>query len=160
MVRLDHLNIVLSRFTVFTTQFLFVDASAVPEGASGRCAFTFLLLWAMMLYAYYSSAIVSALMDVGQSGPGSLRMLADSNYDIVTEDFGPEGNLIFDVSLNVKKYFLFTYIYLTFNFKTFVERVKLARLGIPKEKEKDGELLSNDAKRCTISSRRPNSISC
>ncbi|XP_026740754.1 ionotropic receptor 75a-like [Trichoplusia ni] len=86
-------------YTVLTT-WLQQDASAVPESASGRFAFTVLSVSAMLVHAYYTSAIVSALMSTGRGGPDSLRALADSKYAIGSEDYDYMRYLFFDVETN------------------------------------------------------------
>ncbi|KAF9795718.1 hypothetical protein SFRURICE_018846 [Spodoptera frugiperda] len=83
-------------YTVLTT-WLQQDASAVPEGASGRWAFTVLSVSAMLVHAYYTSAIVSALMSTGRGGPDSLKALGDSKYAIASEDYDYMRYLFFDV---------------------------------------------------------------
>ncbi|XP_075983885.1 ionotropic receptor 75a-like [Anticarsia gemmatalis] len=83
-------------YTVLTT-YLQQDASAVPEGASGRWAFTVLSVSGMLVHAYYTSAIVSALMSTGRGGPDSLKALADSKYAIASEDYDYMRYLFFDV---------------------------------------------------------------
>ncbi|XP_047999250.1 uncharacterized protein LOC125236476 [Leguminivora glycinivorella] len=72
------------------------DASAVPEGASGRITFLVLSVCSMLMYAYYSSAIVSALMSAGSSGPTTLRALGDSRYRIASEDYEWQRHQMFD----------------------------------------------------------------
>lgn len=74
------------------------DASAVPDGASGRLTFIMLSMFSMLVYAYYSSAIVSALMAAGGGGPTSLRDLADSRYALASEDYDWMRYLMFDVN--------------------------------------------------------------
>ncbi|XP_050353693.1 ionotropic receptor 75a-like [Nymphalis io] len=76
------------------------DASAVPEGISGRWTFLVLSISAMLIHAYYTSAIVSALMSAGRSGPDSLRTLGDSKYSIASEDYDYMRYLMFDVETN------------------------------------------------------------
>ncbi|PZC83436.1 hypothetical protein B5X24_HaOG200810 [Helicoverpa armigera] len=83
-------------YTVLTT-WLQQDASAVPEGASGRWAFTVLSISAMLVHAYYTSAIVSALMSTGRGGPETLKALGDSKYAIASEDYDYMRYLFFDV---------------------------------------------------------------
>ncbi|KAJ8711424.1 hypothetical protein PYW07_008666 [Mythimna separata] len=83
-------------YTVLTT-WLQQDASAVPEGGSGRFAFTVLSVSAMLVHAYYSSAIISALMSTGRGGPDSLKALGDSKYAIGSEDYDYMRYLFFDV---------------------------------------------------------------
>uniref|UniRef100_A0A2A4K3Y1 Ionotropic glutamate receptor C-terminal domain-containing protein n=1 Tax=Heliothis virescens TaxID=7102 RepID=A0A2A4K3Y1_HELVI len=83
-------------YTVLTT-WLQQDASAVPEGASGRWAFTVLSISAMLVHAYYTSAIVSALMSNGRGGPETLKALGDSKYAIASEDYDYMRYLFFDV---------------------------------------------------------------
>ncbi|KAJ8713078.1 hypothetical protein PYW08_008382 [Mythimna loreyi] len=83
-------------YTVLTT-WLQQDASAVPEGGSGRFAFTVLSVSAMLVHAYYSSAIISALMSTGRGGPDSLKALGDSKYAIASEDYDYMRYLFFDV---------------------------------------------------------------
>ncbi|XP_045769940.1 uncharacterized protein LOC123870639 [Maniola jurtina] len=73
------------------------DASAVPEGVSGRWSFLVLSISAMLIHAYYTSAIVSALMSAGRGGPDSLRALGDSKYAIASEDYDYIRYLMFDV---------------------------------------------------------------
>ncbi|XP_045454238.1 ionotropic receptor 75a-like [Melitaea cinxia] len=80
--------------------FLQQDASAVPEGISGRWNFLVLSISAMLIHAYYTSAIVSALMSAGRSGPDSLRSLGDSKYAIASEDYDYMRYLMFDVETN------------------------------------------------------------
>ncbi|KAI5631388.1 hypothetical protein NE865_15905 [Phthorimaea operculella] len=63
------------------------DASAVPEGTSGRWSFLVMSISAMLVHAYYTSAIVSSLMSSGRGGPHSLRGLGDSKYAIASEDY-------------------------------------------------------------------------
>ncbi|CAG4933457.1 unnamed protein product [Colias eurytheme] len=84
---------------VFAT-FLQQDASAVPRGISGRWSFLVLSISAMLIHAYYTSAIVSALMSTGRSGPDSLRSLGDSRYSIASEDYDYMRYLMFDVPTN------------------------------------------------------------
>lgn len=74
-----------------------LDASAVPKGLSGRWTFMVLSVCAMLVHAYYTSAIVSALMSAGSGGPDSLRSLADSKYAIASEDYSYMRYLFFDV---------------------------------------------------------------
>nr|XP_026488853.1 ionotropic receptor 75a-like [Vanessa tameamea] len=76
------------------------DASAVPEGISGRWTFLVLSVSAMLIHAYYTSAIVSALVSAGRSGPDSLRSLGDSKYSIASEDYDYMRYLMFDVETN------------------------------------------------------------
>ncbi|CAG5024549.1 unnamed protein product [Parnassius apollo] len=76
------------------------DASAVPEGFSGRWTFVVLSISSMLIHAYYTSAIVSDLMSTGRSGPDSLRSLADSRYSIASEDYDYMRYLMFDVRTN------------------------------------------------------------
>ncbi|CAK1590486.1 unnamed protein product [Parnassius mnemosyne] len=76
------------------------DASAVPEGFSGRWTFLVLSISSMLIHAYYTSAIVSDLMSTGRSGPDSLRSLADSRYAIASEDYDYMRYLMFDVKTN------------------------------------------------------------
>ncbi|XP_037872511.2 uncharacterized protein LOC101735556 [Bombyx mori] len=76
------------------------DASAVPEGISGRWTFIVLSVSSMLVHAYYTSAIVSALMSTGRSGPDSLRSLADSRYSIASEDYDYMRYLMFDIKTN------------------------------------------------------------
>ncbi|XP_013167364.1 PREDICTED: uncharacterized protein LOC106117548 [Papilio xuthus] len=76
------------------------DASAVPEGASGRWTFVVVSVFSMLIHAYYTSAIVSDLMSTGRSGPDSLRALADSKYAIASEDYDYMRYLMFDVETN------------------------------------------------------------
>ncbi|XP_023951192.2 uncharacterized protein LOC112055349 [Bicyclus anynana] len=76
------------------------DASAVPEGVSGRWSFLVLSISAMLIHAYYTSAIVSALMSTGRGGPDSLRALGDSKYSIASEDYDYIRYLMFDVKTN------------------------------------------------------------
>nr|AXF48854.1 ionotropic receptor IR23 [Lobesia botrana] len=73
------------------------DASAVPEGASGRFTFMVLSVCSTLVYAYYTSAIVSALMSAGGGGPTTLRALADSRYSLASEDYDWIRYHIFDV---------------------------------------------------------------
>nr|AMM70660.1 ionotropic receptor 31a [Heliconius melpomene rosina] len=80
--------------------FLQQDASAVPKGISGRWNFLVLSISAMLIHAYYTSAIVSALMSTGRSGPDSLRSLGDSKYAIASEDYDYMRYLMFDVKTN------------------------------------------------------------
>ncbi|VVC90466.1 unnamed protein product, partial [Leptidea sinapis] len=54
----------------------------------------------MLVHAYYTSAIVSALMSTGRSGPDSLRALGDSRYEIASEDYDYMRYLMFDVQTN------------------------------------------------------------
>lgn len=75
----------------------FLDASAVPNGISGRWTFLVMSISSMLVHAYYTSAIISALMSSGQSGPDSLRTLADSRYAIASEDYDYMRYLFFDV---------------------------------------------------------------
>ncbi|KAJ2942974.1 hypothetical protein O0L34_g15165 [Tuta absoluta] len=63
------------------------DASAVPEGTSGRWSFLVMSISAMLVHAYYTSAIVSSLMSSGRGGPQSLGALGDSKYAIASEDY-------------------------------------------------------------------------
>lgn len=70
----------------------------MPEGGSGRFAFTVLSVSAMLVHAYYTSAIVSALMSTGRGGPDSLKALGDSKYAIGSEDYDYMRYLFFDVS--------------------------------------------------------------
>ncbi|CAB3219831.1 unnamed protein product [Arctia plantaginis] len=83
-------------YTVLTT-YLQQDASAVPECASGRWSFMVLSVSAMLVHAYYTSAIVSALMSTGKGGPDSLRALGDSKYAIASEEYDFMRYLFFDV---------------------------------------------------------------
>nr|AOE48001.1 putative ionotropic receptor IR2 [Athetis lepigone] len=83
-------------YTVLTT-WLQQDASAVPEGVSGRWTFTVVSVSAMLVHAYYTSAIVSALMSTGRGGPDSLKALGDSKYAIASEDYDYMRYLFFDV---------------------------------------------------------------
>ncbi|CAH2230380.1 jg5058 [Pararge aegeria aegeria] len=76
------------------------DASAVPEGVSGRWSFLVLSISAMLIHAYYTSAIVSALMSAGRDGLDSLRALGDSKYSIASEDYDYMRYLMFDVQTN------------------------------------------------------------
>ncbi|XP_045487111.1 uncharacterized protein LOC110991444 [Pieris rapae] len=76
------------------------DASAVPQGISGRWTFLVLSICAMLIHAYYTSAIVSALMSTGRSGPDSLKSLGDSRYAIASEDYDYMRYLMFDVPTN------------------------------------------------------------
>ncbi|CAK1541512.1 unnamed protein product [Leptosia nina] len=76
------------------------DASAVPQGISGRWTFLVLSISAMLIHAYYTSAIVSALMSTGRSGPDSLKSLGDSRYSIASEDYDYMRYLMFDVPTN------------------------------------------------------------
>ncbi|XP_045503576.1 ionotropic receptor 75a-like [Colias croceus] len=80
--------------------FLQQDASAVPCGISGRWTFLVLSISAMLIHAYYTSAIVSALVSTGRSGPDSLRSLGDSRYSIASEDYDYMRYLMFDVPTN------------------------------------------------------------
>ncbi|KAG6461429.1 hypothetical protein O3G_MSEX012626 [Manduca sexta] len=86
-------------FTVLATC-LQQDASAVPEGLSGRWTFIVLSVSSMLVHAYYTSAIVSSLMSTGRSGPETLRDLADSRYAIASEDYDYMRYLFFDVKTN------------------------------------------------------------
>ncbi|XP_059054138.1 uncharacterized protein LOC131848332 [Achroia grisella] len=61
------------------------DAGAVPTGTAGRWTFSVMSICSMLVHAYYTSAIVSALMSAGRGGPNTLRELGDSNYDIASE---------------------------------------------------------------------------
>ncbi|XP_072934745.1 uncharacterized protein [Epargyreus clarus] len=76
------------------------DASAVPEGTSGRLTFIVLSISSMLVHAYYTSAIVSALMSTGRNGPDSLTSLANSKYAISSEDYDYMKYLMFDVETN------------------------------------------------------------
>ncbi|CAH2093770.1 unnamed protein product [Euphydryas editha] len=76
------------------------DASAVPQGISGRWTFLVLSISAMLIHAYYTSAIVSALMNAGRNGPDSLRSLGDSKYAIASEDYEYIRYLMFNVKTN------------------------------------------------------------
>ena len=89
-------NSINIRYLTFLT-----DASAVPEGGSGRFAFTVLSVSAMLVHAYYTSAIVSALMSTGRGGPDSLKALGDSKYAIGSEDYDYMRYLFFDVSYSI-----------------------------------------------------------
>ncbi|XP_063541521.1 uncharacterized protein LOC134750289 isoform X2 [Cydia strobilella] len=84
-------------FVAVMATWLQQDASAVPVGASGRITFLFLSVWSMLVYAYYSSAIVSALMSAGSSGPTTLRALGDSRYRLASEDYEWIRAQMFDV---------------------------------------------------------------
>ncbi|XP_050684874.1 ionotropic receptor 75a-like [Leptidea sinapis] len=87
-------------FMAVLATFLQQDASAVPHGISGRWTFLVLSISAMLVHAYYTSAIVSALMSTGRSGPDSLRALGDSRYEIASEDYDYMRYLMFDVQTN------------------------------------------------------------
>ncbi|XP_073947794.1 ionotropic receptor 75a-like isoform X2 [Choristoneura fumiferana] len=87
-------------FVAVVATWLQQDASAVPDGASGRMTFMMLSMFSMLVYAYYSSAIVSALMAAGGGGPTSLRDLADSRYALASEDYDWIRYLMFDVKTN------------------------------------------------------------
>nr|AOG12849.1 ionotropic receptor [Eogystia hippophaecolus] len=76
------------------------DASAVPEGASGRWTFIVLSVCSMLVHAYYTSAIVSALMSTGRSGPDSLKALGDSKYAIASEDYDYMRYTMFGMETN------------------------------------------------------------
>ncbi|XP_063628575.1 uncharacterized protein LOC134800050 [Cydia splendana] len=84
-------------FVAVMATWLQQDASAVPEGASGRLTFMVLSVCSMLVYAYYSSAIVSALMSAGSSGPTTLRALGDSGYRLASEDYDWIRTHMFDV---------------------------------------------------------------
>ncbi|XP_061722209.1 uncharacterized protein LOC133528767 isoform X1 [Cydia pomonella] len=84
-------------FVAVMATWLQQDASAVPEGASGRITFMVLSVCSMLVYAYYSSAIVSALMSAGSSGPTTLRALGDSRYRLASEDYEWIRAQMFDV---------------------------------------------------------------
>ncbi|XP_063832883.1 uncharacterized protein LOC135082060 [Ostrinia nubilalis] len=73
------------------------DAAAVPDGVAGRWTFTVMSICAMLVHAYYTSAIVSALMSTGRGGPNTLRELADSRYAIASEDHDFIRNGMFNV---------------------------------------------------------------
>ncbi|XP_045539280.1 uncharacterized protein LOC106718577 [Papilio machaon] len=87
-------------FMAVLATYLQQDASAVPEGASGRWTFVVVSVFSMLIHAYYTSAIVSDLMSTGRSGPDSLRALADSKYAIASEDYDYMRYLMFDVETN------------------------------------------------------------
>nr|AXY83448.1 putative ionotropic receptor 27 [Conopomorpha sinensis] len=72
------------------------DANTVPAGSSGRWTFTVMCLCSMLVHAYYTSAIVSALMSAGRSGPATLRELADSKYSIASADYDYMRYYMFD----------------------------------------------------------------
>lgn len=74
------------------------DADAVPEGITGRWTFTVLSICSMLVHAYYTSAIVSALMSTGRGGPKTVRALADSRYAIASEDHDFIRQTMFSVS--------------------------------------------------------------
>ncbi|XP_041972186.1 ionotropic receptor 75a-like [Aricia agestis] len=76
------------------------DASAVPEGVSGRWTFLVLSTSAMLIHAYYTSAIVSTLMNAGRDGLDSLRALGDSKYAIASDDYDYMRFFMFDVKTN------------------------------------------------------------
>ncbi|XP_052752084.1 uncharacterized protein LOC113521088 [Galleria mellonella] len=61
------------------------DANAVPTGIAGRWTFSVMSICSMLVHAYYTSAIVSALMSSGRGGPNTLKELGDSNYEIKSE---------------------------------------------------------------------------
>ncbi|XP_046964305.1 ionotropic receptor 75a-like [Vanessa cardui] len=87
-------------FVATLATYLQQDASAVPQGISGRWTFLVLSVSAMLIHAYYTSAIVSALVSAGRSGPDSLRSLGDSKYSIASEDYDYMRYLMFDVETN------------------------------------------------------------
>lgn len=70
----------------------------MPQGLSGRWTFLVVSISSMLVHAYYSSAIVSALMSTGRGGPDSLRSLADSRYAIASEDYDYIRHMMFNVS--------------------------------------------------------------
>ncbi|RVE53965.1 hypothetical protein evm_001368 [Chilo suppressalis] len=76
------------------------DASAVPSSLSGRWTFTVLSVCSMLVHAYYTSAIVSALMSSGRGGPRTLTQLADSRYAIASDDHDFIRSIMFDVKTN------------------------------------------------------------
>ncbi|KAL0867568.1 hypothetical protein ABMA27_008337 [Loxostege sticticalis] len=76
------------------------DASAVSDGLSGRWTFIVLSVCSMLVHAYYTSAIVSALMSTGRGGPKTLRELADSRYAIASEDHDFIRDAMFNVQTN------------------------------------------------------------
>lgn len=65
----------------------FTDSNTVPEGGSGRTVFITLSVCSMLVHAYYTSAIVSALMKSGRGGPETIRALGDSRLSIAAEDY-------------------------------------------------------------------------
>nr|XP_032527242.1 ionotropic receptor 75a-like [Danaus plexippus plexippus] len=76
------------------------DASAVPAGISGRWTFLVLSVFSILIHGYYTSAIVSGLMNAGRGGPNSLRALGDSKYAIASEEYDYMKYTMFDVETN------------------------------------------------------------
>lgn len=73
----------------------------MPVGGSGRAVFMTLSVCSMLVYAYYTSAVVSALMNSGRGGPYTLRGLADSSLSIASDGNEWIRYAFFDVSTHL-----------------------------------------------------------
>lgn len=65
----------------------------------------------MLVHAYYTSAVVSALMNSGRGGPKTLRELADSKLSIAAENYDWMKYTLFEV----KAHYILCNIFLSFN---------------------------------------------
>lgn len=97
----------------------------MPVGGPGRTVFMTLSICSMLVYAYYTSAVVSALMNSGRGGPYTLRGLADSSLAIASDGNEWMRYAFFDVSVLVNLNFSIDISpSLEFQRKTWVFRIQ------------------------------------